>query len=43
LIQDVDDEADEELQMAQDALCNAAHDKNYSFKVRLSKFKGKLF
>lgn len=43
LIQDVDDETDEQMQRAQDAIYNSSPDKNYSFKVRLSKFKGKLF
>ena len=43
LIQDVDEEQDDQLQKAQDVLYGSSPDKNYSFKVRLSKFKGKLF
>lgn len=43
LIQDSDYDEDEEFQRAQESLFNLSNDKNLSFKVRLSKFKGKMF
>ena len=42
LIQDID-EVDQDILAAQDDMYSSNQDKNYSFKVKLSKFKGKMF
>jgi hypothetical protein len=43
IIQDGEYEEDEEFMKAQESLFHQSSDKNLSFKVRLSKFKGKMF